>query len=169
MALLYPVVVPCSVILSRIAGDWFSGPTIHSADLNDIGVARFFRCPLTPITAAAHAALSLSVKCFLSPFDMLEEIGKSGVPDVALPDICMPGLFGTATDACGGRLSLCSLSPVQALRKPSPMTKRKTVPQNNIPEGLRLLSQPFLSRVTMLDSRLQTLYNFIYLLKERNV
>lgn len=164
MALLYPVVVPCSVILSRIAGDCFTGPTIHSADLNDIGVAQFFRCPLTPITAEAHAALSLSVKCY-----MLEEIGKSGVPDVARPDICMPGLFGTATDACDGRLSLCSLSPVQALRKASPMTKRKTVPQNNIPEGLRLLSQPFLSRVTMLDSRLQTLYNFIYLLKERNV
>ncbi len=95
MALLYPVVVPCSVILSRIAGDGFTGPTIHSADLNDIGVARFFRCLLTPITAAAHAALSLSVKCFLSPFDMLEEIGKSGVPDVARPDICMPGLFET--------------------------------------------------------------------------
>lgn len=45
--------------------------------------------------AAAHAELSLSVKCFLSPFDMLEEIGKSGVPDVALLDICMPGLLGT--------------------------------------------------------------------------
>ena len=55
MALLYPVVVPCSVILSRIAGDCFTGPTLHSADLNDIGVARFFRCLLTPITAAAHA------------------------------------------------------------------------------------------------------------------
>ena len=45
--------------------------------------------------AAAHTELSLSVKCFLSPFDMLEEIGKSGVPDVALLDICMPGLLGT--------------------------------------------------------------------------
>lgn len=53
MALLYPVVVPCSVILSLIAGDCFTGPTIHSADLNDIGVAQFFRCLLTPITAAA--------------------------------------------------------------------------------------------------------------------
>ena len=56
MALLYSVVVPCSVILSLIAGDCFTGPTINSADLNDIGVAqfhRFFRCLLTPITAAA--------------------------------------------------------------------------------------------------------------------
>ena len=53
MALLYPVVVPCSVILSLIAGDCFTGPTINSADLNDIGVAQFhqfFRCLLTPIT-----------------------------------------------------------------------------------------------------------------------
>ena len=40
MALLYPVVVPCSVILSLIAGDCFTGPTINSADLNDIGVKR---------------------------------------------------------------------------------------------------------------------------------
>ena len=41
MALLYPAVVPCSVILSLIAGDCFTGPTINSADLNDIGVAQF--------------------------------------------------------------------------------------------------------------------------------
>ena len=56
MALLYPAVVPCSVILSLIAVDCFTGPTINSADLNDIGVAQFhqfFRCLLTPITAAA--------------------------------------------------------------------------------------------------------------------
>ena len=32
---------PCSVILSLIAGDCFTGPTINSADLNDIGVAQF--------------------------------------------------------------------------------------------------------------------------------
>ena len=56
MALLYTAVVPCSVILSLIAGDCFTGPTINSAELNDIGVAQFhpfFRCLLTPITAAA--------------------------------------------------------------------------------------------------------------------
>ena len=56
MALLYPVVVAFSVILSLIAGDDFSGPTINPADFNDIGVAQFyqlFRCLLTPITAAA--------------------------------------------------------------------------------------------------------------------
>jgi hypothetical protein len=56
MALLYPVVVPCSVILSLIAVDCFTGPTINTADFNDIGVAQFyqlFRGLLTPITAAA--------------------------------------------------------------------------------------------------------------------
>jgi hypothetical protein len=70
MALLYPVVVPCSVILSLIAGDCFTGPTINSADLNDIGVAQFhqfFRCLLTPITAAAVYLLVFcicSITCF---------------------------------------------------------------------------------------------------------
>ena len=56
MALLYPVVVPCSVILSLIAGDCFTGPTVDSTDLDNIGVAQFhqlFRRLLTPITAAA--------------------------------------------------------------------------------------------------------------------
>ena len=56
MALLYPVVVAFSVILSLIAGDDFTGPTINPADFNDIGVAQlhqFFGCLLTPITAAA--------------------------------------------------------------------------------------------------------------------
>ena len=56
MALVYPVVVAFSVILSLIAGDGFTGPTINTADFNDIGVAQFyqlFRCLLTPITAAA--------------------------------------------------------------------------------------------------------------------
>lgn len=74
MALLYPVVVPCSVILSLIAGDCFTGPTINSADLNDIGVAQFhqfFRCLLTPITAAAVLFLiffsDIYIDCGLSP------------------------------------------------------------------------------------------------------
>ena len=31
MALLYPVVISCSVILSLIAGDCFTGPTIHGS------------------------------------------------------------------------------------------------------------------------------------------
>ena len=45
--------------------------------------------------ALAHAALSLSVKCFQNPFDMLAEIDRSGAPDIALLDICMPGILGT--------------------------------------------------------------------------
>lgn len=31
--------------------------------------------------ALTHSELSLTVKCFLNPFDMLDEMGKSGVPD----------------------------------------------------------------------------------------
>ena len=45
--------------------------------------------------AAVHSELFLEVKCFSNPFDMLEEIGKSGAPDIALLDICMPGVLGT--------------------------------------------------------------------------
>lgn len=45
--------------------------------------------------ALSHSELSLTVKCFLNPFDMLDEMGKSGVPDIALLDICMPGILGT--------------------------------------------------------------------------
>lgn len=45
--------------------------------------------------ALAHAALSLFVKCFQNPFDMLAEIDRSGAPDIALLDICMPGILGT--------------------------------------------------------------------------
>ena len=44
------------MILSLIAGDCFTGPTVDSTDLDNIGVAQFyqlFRCLLTPITAAA--------------------------------------------------------------------------------------------------------------------
>lgn len=45
--------------------------------------------------AAVHTDLFLEVKCFSNPFDMLEEIRKSGAPDIALLDICMPGVLGT--------------------------------------------------------------------------
>ena len=56
MALLYPVVVACSVILSLIADDCFTGPTVDSTKLHNIGVAQLhqlFRCLLAAITAAA--------------------------------------------------------------------------------------------------------------------
>lgn len=42
-----------------------------------------------------HKEVSFIVKSFSNPFDMLDEIQKSGAPDVALLDICMPGLLGT--------------------------------------------------------------------------
>lgn len=45
--------------------------------------------------ALTHTELSLAVKCFVNPFDMLDEIDKSGAPDIALLDICMPGILGT--------------------------------------------------------------------------
>ena len=43
-------------MISLIAGDCFTGPTVNSTDLYNIGVAQlhqFFGCLLTPITAAA--------------------------------------------------------------------------------------------------------------------
>ena len=45
--------------------------------------------------AEAHPDLLLSVRYFSSPFDMLDEIDRSGAPDIALLDICMPGVLGT--------------------------------------------------------------------------
>ena len=43
----------------------------------------------------AHPDLSLSVRCFSNPFDMLDEMDRCGAPDIALLDICMPGVLGT--------------------------------------------------------------------------
>ena len=40
--------------------------------------------------AEAHPDLLLSVRCFSSPFDMLDEIDRSGAPDIALLDIACP-------------------------------------------------------------------------------
>lgn len=45
--------------------------------------------------AGEHPALSLAIQCFFNPFDMLDEIARSGAPDIALLDICMPGVLGT--------------------------------------------------------------------------
>lgn len=45
--------------------------------------------------AKAHAELSIKIDCYLNPLDMLESISKNGVPDIALLDICMPGILGT--------------------------------------------------------------------------
>lgn len=45
--------------------------------------------------ATAHSELFMKIKCFSNPFDMLEEISQNGAPDIALLDICMPGVLGT--------------------------------------------------------------------------
>ena len=45
--------------------------------------------------AIAHSELSLAVKCFQNPLDMLDDMNKNGVPDIAMLDICMPGIQGT--------------------------------------------------------------------------
>ena len=41
----------------------------------------------------------LPIQCFSNPFDMLEEMSRSGAPDIALLDICMPGVLGTEAPA----------------------------------------------------------------------
>lgn len=45
--------------------------------------------------ASAHPEFALDIKCFCDPFVMLEEISRDGAPDIALLDICMPGVLGT--------------------------------------------------------------------------
>lgn len=45
--------------------------------------------------AGEHPDLFISIRCFLNPYDMLDEIDKSGAPDIALLDIFMPGMLGT--------------------------------------------------------------------------
>lgn len=45
--------------------------------------------------AGEHPDLPLAIQCFSNPFVMLDEIDRSGAPDIALLDICMPGILGT--------------------------------------------------------------------------
>lgn len=45
--------------------------------------------------AAAYSELPIEIKCFLNPLDMLDDVNINGVPDIALLDICMPGILGT--------------------------------------------------------------------------
>lgn len=45
--------------------------------------------------AREHPDIFLSVQCFSNPLYILDEMGRSGVPDIALLDICMPGVLGT--------------------------------------------------------------------------
>ena len=43
----------------------------------------------------AHSELFLEYSCFSNPFDLLDKINEDGPPDIALLDICMPGILGT--------------------------------------------------------------------------
>ncbi len=45
--------------------------------------------------AKIHSELFIKINCFSNPLDMLDDISKNGVPDIALLDICMPGILGT--------------------------------------------------------------------------
>lgn len=45
--------------------------------------------------AGAHPEFFMQIKCFLSPIDLLDDIHVNGAPDIALLDICMPGILGT--------------------------------------------------------------------------
>lgn len=45
--------------------------------------------------AFAHSELPITAKSFLNPSEMLDVIHKNGAPDIALLDICMPGILGT--------------------------------------------------------------------------
>lgn len=45
--------------------------------------------------AAEHPELTLDINSFKNPFDMLDDMNKNGAPDIALLDICMPGILGT--------------------------------------------------------------------------
>ena len=45
--------------------------------------------------AEAHPELFIKISSFSSPLDMLDDMNRNGVPDIALLDICMPGILGT--------------------------------------------------------------------------
>lgn len=45
--------------------------------------------------AEVHLQLLIEIKCFSNPFHLMEDVHKNGVPDIALLDICMPGVLGT--------------------------------------------------------------------------
>ncbi len=45
--------------------------------------------------AKEHAEHSVKIKCFVNPLDMLDDMRRNGAPDIALLDICMPGVLGT--------------------------------------------------------------------------
>ena len=47
------------------------------------------------VYAAAHQEHSIEMTVYSSAFAMLDAFEKAGCPDIALLDICMPGMLGT--------------------------------------------------------------------------
>lgn len=45
--------------------------------------------------AKVNLELLIEIKCFSNPFELMEDVNKNGAPDIALLDICMPGVLGT--------------------------------------------------------------------------
>lgn len=45
--------------------------------------------------SSLNSELPITAKSFLNPSEMLDFIHKNGAPDIALLDICMPGILGT--------------------------------------------------------------------------
>lgn len=45
--------------------------------------------------AAENPELCIAAQCFVRPLDLLNAINTNGAPDIALLDICMPGILGT--------------------------------------------------------------------------
>ena len=45
--------------------------------------------------AKAHPEQFITITCFSNSLDMLDDVSKNGAPDIALLDICMPGVLGT--------------------------------------------------------------------------
>lgn len=50
---------------------------------------------ITSDYAKLHPELFITITCFSNPLDMLDNISKNDIPDIALLDICMPGILGT--------------------------------------------------------------------------
>lgn len=47
------------------------------------------------VYSSKHPQRAMKIEVYSSGFDMLESFDKTGSPDVALLDICMPGMLGT--------------------------------------------------------------------------
>ena len=66
------------------------------------------------IYADAHRERGVEAAAYASAFEMLDAFGKTGYPDIALLDVCMPGMLGTelARDIlrCSGKTDIIFLT-----------------------------------------------------------